>query len=144
MSILQSKKNKLIISMKTVDSGTKQKRLQMMKKVSLKVIDLLNASYPKKGKLHLNIKKRRWWMGPCPSFNPKKINSRVWRSLFGKVIGVNFQSISSTICKFYGSICTKILWHKHCQSPFQLEFKLPTAHKETHLIHIFHIHKQIS
>ena len=43
--------------MKTVDSGTKQKRLQMMKKVSLKVIDLLNASYPKKGKLHLNIKK---------------------------------------------------------------------------------------
>ena len=45
--------------MKTVDSGTKQKRLQMMKKVSLKVIDLLNASYPKKGKLHLNIKKRR-------------------------------------------------------------------------------------
>ena len=43
--------------MKTVNSAMKQKTLQMMKKVSLEVIDPLKAPYPQKEKLHLNLKK---------------------------------------------------------------------------------------
>ena len=37
---------KLIISMKAVNSGMKQKALQMMKIESLEIIDLLSVSYP--------------------------------------------------------------------------------------------------
>ena len=43
--------------MKTVNSAMKQKALQIMKKVSWEIIDLLNVPYPQKGKIHLNLKK---------------------------------------------------------------------------------------
>ena len=32
---------------------------------------------------------------------------------------------------------------KHCQSPFQPEFRLSRVHKETRLFHIFHLHKLV-
>ena len=53
--------------------------------------------------------------------------------------------ISSTIWKFYGSWFKlhQMKWCKHCQSPFQPEFRLSRAHKEFRLFHIFHLHKLV-
>ena len=114
---------KLIISMKTVNSAMKQKTLQMMKKVSLEIIDPLKAPYPQKEKLHLNLKKSWWWMRPCLSSNSKKIKCRtltkhlVWlfdpfqiykkkELLKKKIQEIIFQAqFGNSIAP--GSICTK-------------------------------------
>ena len=146
--------------MKTVNYGTKQKTLQMTKKVSLKIIDLLSAPYPKKAKNHLNLKKM---MDEAMSIlRSKKNNVPDPDESFRMTIGASLQFISNIQNTEFAKVkiqeiifqaqfgnpmapfCTKSYDANTANHLSSWNSNSPQLTKKLRLICIFHLHRQIS